>query len=128
MFRSPGLRRLTPAVDNPRLNNLFGKLPAPGADEWVEVLASSDQVRVERIVSHGHTAPERGWYDPACDEFVVLLAGSARIEYDDGAHVRLGPGDWLNIPARRRHRVAWTEPGRDTVWLAVHHGPGLGVA
>mgnify|MGYP003419902423 CR=1 FL=1 len=31
------------------------------------------------------------------------------------------PGDWLQIPARQRHRVTWTDPAQDTVWLAVHH-------
>jgi cupin 2 domain-containing protein len=108
------------------MNNLFDALPAPAADEWIDVLASSQHVRVERIVSHGHTSPEEGWYDQTCDEFVVLLEGAARIEYDDGSFARLGPGDWLNIPAHRRHRVAWTEQGRNTVWLAVHHGPKSG--
>jgi cupin 2 domain-containing protein len=32
----------------------------------------------------------------------------------------MGPGDWLEIPARCRHRVAWTDPNQETVWLAVH--------
>lgn len=104
------------------MNNLFGNLPAPAAEEWVETLACSEHVRVERIVSHGHASPTKGWYDQACDEFVVLLEGAARIEYDDGTVARLAPGDWLNIPAHRRHRVAWTMADRDTVWLAVHHG------
>jgi cupin 2 domain-containing protein len=31
------------------------------------------------------------------------------------------PGDWLVIPARRRHRVEWTDPERPTVWLALHY-------
>jgi cupin 2 domain-containing protein len=112
--------------DNHGMNNLFGKLPAPGADESVDVLAASRHTRVERIVSHGHASPADGWYDQACDEFVVLLAGAAQIEYDDGSAVRLAPGDWLNIPAHRRHRVAWTDPACDSVWLAVHHGPTAG--
>ena len=105
------------------MNNLFGRLPSPGGDEGFETLAASPGVRIERIVSHGHTSPANGWYDQAQDEFVVLLRGAARLEFDDGAAVQLAPGDWLNIPARCRHRVAWTEPDADTVWLAVHHGP-----
>jgi cupin 2 domain-containing protein len=32
------------------------------------------------------------------------------------------PGDWLNIPARRRHRVEWTMPEVKTIWLAVFYG------
>jgi cupin 2 domain-containing protein len=30
------------------------------------------------------------------------------------------PGDWLLIPAHRKHRVDWTTPEEPTVWLAVH--------
>jgi cupin 2 domain-containing protein len=33
----------------------------------------------------------------------------------------MAPGDWLAIPAHDRHRVTWTDPGQDTVWLAVHY-------
>jgi cupin 2 domain-containing protein len=29
-------------------------------------------------------------------------------------------GDYVFIPARKRHRVEWTEPQQPTVWLAVH--------
>ena len=111
------------AGDNRRMNNLFENLPAPGAAESFEELACSNHVHIERIVSHGHASPTAGWYDQARDEFVVLLRGAARLEFDDGSAVRLAPGDWLEIPAHRRHRVAWTEPDTDTVWLAVHHGP-----
>jgi len=25
------------------------------------------------------------------------------------------------IPARCRHRVEWTDPDQETVWLALHH-------
>ncbi len=31
------------------------------------------------------------------------------------------PGDYVLIPARKRHRVEWTDPGQKTVWLALHH-------
>ena len=33
----------------------------------------------------------------------------------------MGPGDWVNIPARVRHRVEWTDPKQKTVWLAVFY-------
>ena len=43
----------------------------------------------------------------------------------DGAVVELAPGDWIDLPAGLRHRVAWTAPGTDTIWLAVfRRGPG----
>jgi cupin 2 domain-containing protein len=50
-----------------------------------------------------------------------VLSGAARIEFDDGTAADLAPGDWLNIPAHRRHRVAWTDEHHDTVWLAIHY-------
>jgi hypothetical protein len=28
-------------------------------------------------------------------------------------------GDWIDLARGVRHRVAWTDPARDTIWLAV---------
>ena len=108
------------------VNNLFDDIPAPGPAEHFDALATGPGVRVERIVSRGHASPASGWYDQAENEFVVLLRGAARLEFEDGERLTLGPGDWLNITAHRRHRVAWTDPEQDTVWLAVHHRAGEG--
>ena len=103
------------------MNNLFRNIPPTASEEFFETLVSGRDLRVERIVSRGHSAPESGWFDQEEDEFVVPLRGSAGLEFDDGAIVELGPGDWLDIPARRRHRVAWTDENQETVWLAVHY-------
>lgn len=108
------------------VNNLFENIPPPGPDERFDALAEGPGVLVERIVSRGHASPADGWYDQPRDEFVVLLRGAARLEFEDGERLALGPGDWLNIAAHRRHRVAWTDPEQDTVWLAVHHGAAEG--
>jgi cupin 2 domain-containing protein len=35
--------------------------------------------------------------------------------------VAMKPGDYLDIPAHRRHRVEWTDPAQPTVWLAIHY-------
>jgi cupin 2 domain-containing protein len=101
--------------------NLLRDLPAATADEIVEVLASSAAVRIERIVSHGQTSPPGFWYDQAEAEFVVVLAGAARLLFAEGEMVALGPGDWVDIAAHRRHRVEWTDPQKTTVWLAVFY-------
>jgi cupin 2 domain-containing protein len=66
-------------------------------------------------------SPKSGWYDQARNEFVLLLQGAARIEFEDGTMAELAAGDWLDITAHRRHRVAWTDTNEDTVWLAVHY-------
>jgi len=98
--------------------NLFDVV-APRSGELVESLVAAGGVRVERIVSCGHASPPGFWYDQAEHEWVVLLAGSAVLAFADGEEVALGPGDWIEIPAHRRHRVERTDPGRETVWLAV---------
>ena len=103
------------------MKNLFQDIPQPGVEEFSETLAQSGEARVERIVSRGHRAPAAGWFDQDRNEWVALLQGAARLQFEDGSELRLGPGDWLEIPAHCRHRVAWTDPDRETVWLAVHY-------
>lgn len=104
------------------MKNLFAEIPAALPDELVEVLARSSGVRVERIVSRGHASPEGFWYDQEEHELVVLLAGAAQLHFEGGETLTLGPGDCVDIPAHRRHRVDWTSPGEPTVWLAVFYG------
>ena len=100
--------------------NLFADLPASIAEELVDVFAHSQHVRVERIVSTGHASPEDSWYDQDEHEWVVVLKGEGKLlfEADDGP-ILLRPGDYVLIPAHRKHRVEWTVPGEPTVWLAV---------
>lgn len=100
--------------------NLFADLPAELPDELIETLVESKSVRIERIVSHGHASPAGFWYDQPQAEWVVLLQGAARLRFEDQL-VELRPGDWIHIPAHRRHRVEWTAAGEPTVWLAVHY-------
>jgi cupin 2 domain-containing protein len=40
---------------------------------------------------------------------------------DDIESVDLKPGDHINIPAHKKHRVEWTTPNEPTVWLAVFY-------
>jgi cupin 2 domain-containing protein len=99
--------------------NLFEGIPAPLVDEFTERLAESDNVRVERIVSHGHASPPGFWYDQSETEWVVLVRGHARLQFDGGVSVELKAGDHLTIPPHTRHRVEWTTDQEETVWLAV---------
>lgn len=101
--------------------NLLAAIPASLPTEVVTELLRSESVRIERILSRGHTSPELGWYDQDEHEWVLVVQGAAILGFDDGSEVRLGPGDHLNIPAHRRHRVGWTDPGQVTVWLAVFY-------
>ncbi len=96
-------------------------LPPAGLDEAFETLLERPDVRVERIVSWGHTT-EIDWYDQAWDEWVLVLAGAARLRIEGGPEHVLGAGDSLMLPAHCRHRVEWTTPDGPTVWLAIHLG------
>lgn len=101
--------------------NLFANIPADVPKELVETLLESNSVRVERIVSHGHASAEVFWYDQDQHEWVVVLSGSAKLRFEDET-VEMNPGDYINIPAHKRHRVEWTTPDEPTIWLAVHYG------
>ena len=101
--------------------NLLTGLPPRQAEEQVDLVAAGASVRIERIVSTGQASPPGFWYDQPDDEFVVLLAGAARLRFEAGdIGLDLGPGDWVEIPAHARHRVEWTQADPPTVWLAVH--------
>jgi cupin 2 domain-containing protein len=102
------------------VTNLLRDLPTGGAGEVVTPLLTRPGCRIERIVSHGEASPPGFWYDQDEGEWVAVLAGAARLEFEDGI-VELGPGDAIDLPPHRRHRVAWTAPDRATVWLAVHY-------
>ena len=101
----------------------FGSLhdgPAPdaaGAETFTELLRAGG-VRVERIASRA--VRDGDWYEQGWAEFVLLVAGSARLGFADGTEHPLAPGDWVHLPAFCRHRVTWTDPAVETVWLAVH--------
>ncbi len=101
--------------------NLFTDIPSDLTEEQVDALAASANVRIERIVSRAHASPDGFWYDQDWPEWVTVLAGSAGLQFEGEAEPRLlARGDHVLIPAHRRHRVAWTEAGCDTIWLAVH--------
>lgn len=102
--------------------NLFGPLPDARGGEVFETLLSRPGARIERIVSHGQTTPADAPYHQPHDEWVLLLAGRARLWMDGEGEVALSPGDYVLIPAHKVHYVTWTAPGEPTVWLAVHLG------
>jgi GNAT superfamily N-acetyltransferase len=104
-----------------RRGNLAEAIPTALPSELVTVLAGG-AARVERIVSRGHRSPPDVWYDQDEHEWVAVIAGAARLELADGDAIHtiaLGPGDWIDLPRHCRHRVAWTAPDADTIWLAV---------
>jgi cupin 2 domain-containing protein len=103
------------------VKNIFDNLPLHLPKELVQTLLSAGDMRIERIISHGHASPEGFWYDQAQNEWVIVLKGAARLRFEDGM-VDMKPGDFVNIPAFKRHRVEWTTPDEPTVWLGVRYG------
>lgn len=104
------------------MNNLFGTIPTSLPDELFEDILKTDSVRVERIVSRGHITPEGDWYDQDEAEWVMVVKGSAKLLFEDGMReVSMEAGDHINIPSHQRHRVSWTDPDQDTIWLAVFY-------
>ncbi len=102
-------------------SNIFTDLPTNLPDELFTTLLEADNLRIERIVSHGHASPEGFWYDQDQHEWIVVLQGAARLSIDVESK-EMKPGDCIHIPAHQRHRVEWTTPDEPTVWLAVFYG------
>ena len=103
-----------------RATHLFDGIPPELHGELNDVLARGANARVERIVSRGHASPTGFWYDQEETEWVVVVKGRARLRFEAQASVlELGPGDHVTIPPHERHRVEWTTPDEDTVWIAV---------
>jgi len=103
------------------MGNLFEKIPDANGGELFSELVRGDNVRIERIVSKGHASPEFGWYDQQEHEWVVVLKGEAKVSFENGREIHLATGDYINIPAREKHKVDWTTPDTETIWLAVFY-------
>lgn len=109
-----------PPGEVPAMKNLFADLPVLATGEAFDELQRCRNVRIERIASS--PVPDPVWYDQQQDEWVLLLAGRARLEVA-GQIKEMGPGDHLFIPAHTRHRVLATSDEPRCLWLAVHIEP-----
>ena len=102
------------------MNNIYKKIPKQLDDEIFEQLAENENVRIERIISKGHQSPTSGWYDQEQNEWVIVLRGEAVLSFKDGSSITLKMGDYIYINAHKKHKVSWTDPNIETIWLAVH--------
>ncbi|OQW40060.1 MAG: cupin [Proteobacteria bacterium SG_bin4] len=100
------------------LQNIFSAIPRDLSAEVFETLIESNSIKIERIVSKGQQSL---WYDQAQHEWVMVLKGQAVLSFDDQTSVQLGEGDFINIPSHKKHRVSWTDPDQETIWLAIHY-------
>ncbi|WP_415888466.1 cupin domain-containing protein [Neptuniibacter sp. SY11_33] len=102
--------------------NLYDLSGSGPESEKFDPLFSTDQLRIERIISHAHATPAGEWYDQAWDEWVIVISGSAGLRTENpDKEFTLNAGDSYCFPAHQRHRVEWTDPDQPTIWLAVHY-------
>jgi cupin 2 domain-containing protein len=110
----------------PSVCNLLFCSSSPRDAEMSETLITGHGIRIERIVSLGHASPVGFWYEQEEAEWVMVLAGRARLTIEGESEDRvLEPGVAAFLPPRCRHRVAWTDPVHPTIWLALYIGPEL---
>ena len=105
------------------VNNILGDINRGEGTtaEQTDTLLDQPGFKLERIVSRGNTTPEGEWYNQDRDEWVFVVLGRATLTFNDADPVQLNPGDYVQIPARCRHRVEWTNPQCETVWLSLHY-------
>ncbi|OWY23990.1 cupin domain-containing protein [Sphingobacteriales bacterium UPWRP_1] len=106
-------------------HNLFmfpDELPGSQQPELFEPLLKGKNILIERIISNGQQTPPDFWYEQQTDEWVMLLSGKATLlfDHDEGQTLEMNTGEWVFIPALRRHRVVFTSQQPPCIWLAVH--------
>ncbi len=100
------------------VKNIFAAVEVIRGEETFATVFENAALKVETIVSHSYSSPTGFWYDQNGDEWVVVVRGSASLEFADGELIEMNEGDCLTIPRHIRHRVRQTSD--TTVWLAVH--------
>ena len=105
-----------------KTNNIFSLdgVVYNSLEEHIDSLFNNQQIQIKRIVSHGQVTPPDQWYNQSEIEWVVLLQGSASLEFETGDMVHMKTGDFLKIDAGTRHRVAYTSKNPPCIWLAVY--------
>ncbi len=104
------------------IRNIFSDIQTKAPDEALEKILQTQQFKIERIISHGHATAEGEWYDQDKDEWVLVLKGNAGLLFEGNDEtVAVKTGDYINIPAHQKHRVEWTDPEEETIWLAIHY-------
>ena len=104
------------------LKNIFSNIPKSLSDELFKELVSSENCKIERIISKGHKTEEGKWYNQDKNEFVIILKGNAELLFkENNKTIKMKEGDYINIPPRTKHRVTKTDPNKETIWLTIHY-------
>ena len=97
----------------------FFSLPPAGQDLPPDLDVMAALTELEELLPglSSYMEPEDpGMHTTATVDFEVVLEGEVELELDDGAKVRLRPGDTV-VQNGTRHR--WSNPGSETARLAV---------
>jgi len=100
--------------------NIFENIPKTLNKELFEDILKTKNLRIERIVSDGHSSDKGFWYDQPENELIFLIQGSSEIRFEDET-VILKKGDWLLIPSHKKHRVESTDKNQKTIWIAIFY-------
>jgi len=104
-------------INKNHIFNLLDNIPFTSKNEIFNTIISNDNIKIERIISYGQTTPKDYWYNQEEDEFVLILKGDAKIQYDDGSIHILNTNDSLYIQSHQKHKVTYT--ANPTIWLAI---------
>lgn len=100
--------------------NLFDTSNARQDVEVSVILCQTSDVRIEKILSMGHSSLETFWYDQEENEWVSVLQGWGEVLFEgETTPHRLCEGDTLFIPSHRRHKVTATSNEGVTIWLVA---------
>ena len=102
-------------------SNILKNIPTKIPNELFEEILSKNSIKIERIISKGHITPKDEWYNQENNEWVIVLQGEAILSFEDSDDVLLKSGDYINILAHTKHRVSWTIPNKETIWLVVFY-------
>ena len=103
------------------MNNIFDAIPKNITAEIFDSIIDTENIQIERIVSKGQSSPDSGWYDQDKNEWLLVLKGEAILLFADNSSLTLTTGDYINIVAHKKHKVKWTDPDTETIWLAIHY-------
>jgi len=101
--------------------NIYENIPKDIPSEIFEDIITKENLKIQRIISKGHVTPKSQWYNQTQDEWVLILKGEAILSFQTRDDVKLSLGDYFNIPAHTKHKVSWTTPNTETIWLAIHY-------
>jgi cupin 2 domain-containing protein len=107
------------------MKNVFGNIltdpPQNNNDpESFEELIKTKDLLMERIVTGKKFKAPGPWYDQNRDEWVLMVKGNAELEFENKEIIFLKEGDYIFIPAHKRHRVRSVKQDQGCIWLAVH--------